>query len=89
MTESEKLIVSIDRGDKGRVFDAEGVEVKGYISANLTTGRCIMYDLDYNGKKFVSRDWTPVCGNIEAVKMAVYHPAPMRFVPYDDGESTC
>ena len=81
-TPPENLIGAVERGDKGRVFDAEGVEVKDCIKANLTTGRCVVYELDSNGNKFVSRDWTPLCGIMEAAKMAVYHPAPMRFEPF-------
>lgn len=80
--EPEDVIVSVDRGDKGLLFDVNGREVKDCIEANLTTGRCFVYELDRNGKKFVRRDAASASCVLQAAKMWVCHPAPMRFEPY-------
>lgn len=81
-TQAEDVIVSVGRGDKGILFDANGVEVKNCIEANLATGRCFVYELDRNGKKFVRRDAASASCVLQAAKMVVYRPAPMRFEPY-------
>ena len=75
MTESEDLIVSVGRGDKGVLTDANGVEVKGCIESNLTTGRCVVFELNGNGKKFVRHNTS------KAAELVVFHQAPMRFEP--------
>ncbi len=61
--------VSIDRGDRGKLYDTNGSEIKGGIEANLLTGRCIVWELR-DGKKFVG-----------SKKLIKNFPAPMIFVP--------
>ena len=61
------VIVSVDRGDMGLVYDANGSKIEVCIEANLSTGRCVVFELR-DGKKFVG-----------CKKLIKHYPSPMRF----------
>ena len=67
------MVVSVDRGDRGLVYDANGREIGEILEANLTTGRCVVIK--------TTRDGEPVLNNRgDAIeKLVIYHPAPMHF----------
>lgn len=67
------VIVSVDRGDRGELFDADGRKIEKCIEANLTTGRCVVMMTDRNGKLIMNSRGDGVDGVI--VEFSV----PMRF----------
>lgn len=66
-------IVSVANGDRGIVRDARGIEVKRCLSANLTTGKCVVYRTDSNGLIVVDRKTR------DAVRDEVFRSAPLTF----------
>ena len=64
-------IVSVDRGDHGKLFDAYGRHIQRSVEANLTTGRCVVFKTDQYGNLIHNR--------IECERMVIHCPAPMRF----------
>lgn len=60
-------IVSIRNGCRGALFDANGKEILGVVSANLTNGRVI---------SLVRHD-----GIVTGERDICYHQAPLRFEP--------
>ena len=76
-TTTSNMIVSVARGDRGQVFDANGTRVENCVEANLTTGRCEVYELNENGSTFI---WYNESNHtMEAKKIVVYHKVPMSF----------
>ena len=77
-TESEDVIVSYDRGDRGTLTDANGNEVHkvhSCLEANLTTGRCVVRKKDIHGQ--------PIVNSLgESMLVTIDLPAPMSFEPY-------
>jgi len=65
--------VSVENGDRGKLFDADGVKLKGLIiSANLDTGEVLEYVTDDKGKV--------VIGAMRATK---FYRAPLIFERHD------
>ena len=71
---SADVIVSVDRGDKGQVFDANGISVEKCIEANLTTGRCVCFVVDGGGGLRTNP------GTHEPLRIVDYPPMPLTFV---------
>jgi len=65
------VIVSVENGDKGFVTDANGLEVRRCLQADLETGECICQVLDKNGA-------IQLLGN-EIATTKIKRPAPLKF----------
>lgn len=63
----DRRYVSGANGNKGRVFDANGVEIERCMDADLATGRCTVWEADETGQR--------------TFKTVSYRPAPLRFEP--------
>jgi len=66
-------IVSVDRGDFGKLYDRNGSKVLDCVEANLSTGRCVVFHR--------SRDGAFVFNNSgdDVERLIVYRLAPLRF----------
>ncbi len=71
-------IVSVEKGDRGRIYDAHGKQVNRCLAANLLTGECVVFAEDAAGKVLV--DWDAHI----AKTRTVHRPAPLRFEPWLD-----
>jgi len=67
------MIVSVSNGDKGLLYDADGLQIDKCIEANLDTGECVCLAVDDAGKVIVQED--------EAKKNVIMHKPPLRFEP--------
>ena len=65
-------IVSVDNGDRGTVFDANGVEVEYCLSANLKTGKCKEIGRDRKGRFILAGD--------EVKRIVRFRKAPLTFI---------
>lgn len=63
---------SIDRGDRGRVFDGDGIEQEFVLAVNLSDGRCVRFKHD--GKR-------PILSGAEFAREDAVLKMPVRFVP--------
>lgn len=64
--------VSVENGDRGTLFDADGVKLKGMIiSANLDTGEVLEYVIDDSGKVVIEDN--------EAMMATKFYRAPLIF----------
>ena len=73
MTDEIEITVSVRHGDRGSVFDADGNPIPQCIEANLTTGRCVCFVTDADGKCKPNPERT------EIERVVVMHKAPLRF----------
>lgn len=67
-----EVIVSVDRGNRGKVYESNGFKVEGCVEANLTTGRCVIFLADRDGKLIHNSQG-------DLIKVMVERSAPMRF----------
>ncbi len=74
------VIISVEQGDFGELFDANGVNVtKNCFGANLSRGECYVYRTDRDGKKIIDATGRDV------EKGVTTHPAPLRFERFKPG----
>ena len=66
--------VDVDNGDRGFLFDANGVQIKHPLRANLKTGEYEGFSADENGRKYPAKDGSGGAERIRAIR-----PAPLRF----------
>lgn len=69
----QEEIVSVARGNRGRLFDANGNPIDKAIEANLRTGRVLQFETDANGQIVIDKQ------RHVAVRVERWFSAPLRF----------
>jgi hypothetical protein len=71
------MILSVEAGDAGELFDANGVEIKYAVWADTDTGEVAVLVMDESGRPLIAVNDR---GEREPRKKWQHHHAPLKFV---------
>ena len=69
------MIVSVSQGDRGRLYDANGVEITAAVSVDTDNGKVVRLRMDENGRLLINGS--------EPLMEEKQFDAPLRFVPFE------